>query len=168
VISGEQSKILNSLWTTNFFSNKDKTFFLKLYNNILGYNNAVAHFVRGDNPYCTFCNVTESPEQNYETPLHLFLDCPNVTTVVENIFKRITRDNDFDFSRKEYFTTFERHTFSCAKNRVLTIVSKIVKKIYLGLQNQILRSHRKPGNCMEFNALEICAGEPSRDFPRDV
>jgi hypothetical protein len=58
----------------------------------------------------------------------LFLECPNVTAVVENVFKRITRDNNFDFSRKEFFTTFDRRTFSCAKNRVLTIVSKIVKK----------------------------------------
>jgi hypothetical protein len=119
VISGAQSKILNSMWTTNFFSNQDKTFLFKLYNNTLGYNNAVAHFVRGHNPYCTFCNITESPEQNYETPSHLFLDCPNVTNVVGTIYKWITRDNDFDFSRREYFTTFERRTFSCAKNRVL-------------------------------------------------
>jgi hypothetical protein len=45
IISGEQSAVLNSLWTKNFFSNRDRTFFFKLYNNTLGYNNAVAHFV---------------------------------------------------------------------------------------------------------------------------
>jgi hypothetical protein len=72
VISGEQSVLLNSLWTKNFFSNQDRTFFFKLYNNTLGYNNAVAHFVQGHSPYCTFCDITRAPEQNNETPLHVF------------------------------------------------------------------------------------------------
>ncbi len=101
VISGEQSKILTSLWTLDFISNQDKTFFFKLYNNILGYNNAVAHFVRGHTPYCTFCNISESLEPHYETPpLCLFLEFPTVIFIVENIFKLITRDNDFEFSRR--------------------------------------------------------------------
>jgi hypothetical protein len=38
-------------------------------------------------------------------------------------------------------------------------------RVYFLASSAIIRSL---GNCMEFNALEICAGEPSRDFPRDV
>ncbi len=71
IISGEQSRVLNSLWTKNYFSNQDRTFLFKLYNNTLGYNNAVAHFVQGHTPYCTFCDLSRSPDPNYETPVHL-------------------------------------------------------------------------------------------------
>jgi hypothetical protein len=72
VINGDQSKFLNKLWTDNFFSNQERVFFFKLHNNILGFNNVVAHFVRGHTPYCTFCNISRSPDPNPETPV-LFL-----------------------------------------------------------------------------------------------
>jgi hypothetical protein len=72
VITNDQSRVLNSLWTCNYFSNAERTFLFKFYNNTLGYNNAVAHFVRGHSPTCTFCNITNEPDQNPETPSHLF------------------------------------------------------------------------------------------------
>jgi hypothetical protein len=128
IISGEQSVLLNSLWTKNFFSNQDRTFFFKLYNNILGYNNAVAHFVQGHSPYCTFCDLTRAPEQNYETPLHLFSECRSVCDVVENVLRTVTGNANFVFSRREYFSTFERRDASYALNQTLTIVTKIVIK----------------------------------------
>jgi hypothetical protein len=77
VVSGEQSKFLNSFWTSSFLSNQDKTFFFNFHNNTLGYNNAVAHFVRGHSPNCTFCDIVDSPGQNNETPVHLFFRMPN-------------------------------------------------------------------------------------------
>jgi hypothetical protein len=90
IISGEQSKFLNSMWTKNYFSNQDRTFFFKLYNNTLGYNNAVAHFVQGHTPYCSFCDLTRSPDQNNETPLHLFFECRSVCDVLETVLKTVT------------------------------------------------------------------------------
>jgi hypothetical protein len=45
------AKKLNSCWNNNIFNNSTRTFFFKLYNNTLGYNNAVAHFVRNHSPY---------------------------------------------------------------------------------------------------------------------
>jgi hypothetical protein len=128
VISGEQSVFLNSLWTRNFFSNHDRMFFFKLYNNTLGYNNAVAHFVPGHSPYCTFCDITRVPEQHPETPLHLFSECGSVCDVVETVLRNITGNNDFVFSRREYFSTFERRDASFALNQTLTFVTKIILK----------------------------------------
>jgi hypothetical protein len=125
IITGEQAKILNSLWTVRFFLSKDKTFFFKFYNNILGYNNAVAHFVQGHSPYCTFCELNMVPEQNREGPLHLFYECHSVSNIIDRLFRRITNDNDFEFSSREYFSTFERREFSHVKNKALTIIAKL-------------------------------------------
>jgi hypothetical protein len=48
---------------------------------------------------------------------------------VDDIFDRITAVENFEYSRREYFTTFERRDFSHAKNLVLTIVSKFIMKV---------------------------------------
>jgi hypothetical protein len=128
VITNEQSRVLNSLWTCNYFSNAERTFLFKFYNNTLGYNNAIAHFVRGHSPTCTFCNITNEPDQNPETPSHLFFDCPSVWEFAENIFKRVMDDEDFTLGKREFFATFENRGNSNAKNRVLTIVSKFIIK----------------------------------------
>jgi hypothetical protein len=130
VISGEQSKILNSLWAKNYFSNQDRTFFFKLYNNTLGFNNAVAHFVQGHSPYCSFCDLTRSPGQNNETPLHLFFECRSVYDVLETTLKTVTGNDNFVFNRREYFTTFERREASHAYNQTLTLVTKLIVKYF--------------------------------------
>ncbi len=136
VITGEQSRILNTLWTKNYFSNQDRTFLFKFYNNMLGYNNAVAHFVPGHTPYCTFCEIIRSPDANHETPLHLFYECRSVSVVIDNVFCNITGNDDFRFSRREYFTTFETREASCSVNSTLTLISKIVIKYIWDCRNR--------------------------------
>jgi hypothetical protein len=103
VITGEQSKMLNELWTNNLFSNQDKMFLFKLHNNTLGYNNAVAHFVAGHSPYCMFCDITREPEQNPETPMHLFFEWNSVNILIGNLFRKITGNNEFNVNRREFF-----------------------------------------------------------------
>jgi hypothetical protein len=136
VINGEQSKFLNKIWTDNFYSNPERIFFFKLHNNILGYNNVVAHFVRGHNPCCTFCNVNRTPDPNPESPLHLFYECNHVHDVLVNIFKTVANDNEFAFSKREFFTNFERRGFSTAKNRSLTICAKLLIKYIWECRNR--------------------------------
>jgi hypothetical protein len=136
VINENQSKFLNQLWTNNFFSCSMKTFLFKLHNNTLGYNIAVAHFVRGHSPLCTFCDIARNQEINNETGLHLFFECPHVTDIVDNIFSRITGVANFNFSRREFFATFERRDFSFAKNYLLTLVAKLTMKIIWDYRNR--------------------------------
>jgi hypothetical protein len=126
VITYDQSKTLNRLWTDNMFTSKEKTFFFKLHNNTLGYNVAVTHFVRGHTPYCTFCDLAGTQDQNRETPLHIFYECNCILEILENMFQRVTNDNSFNFNSREYFSTFERRGLSFASNTILTIVSKIL------------------------------------------
>jgi hypothetical protein len=126
VITGEQSKVLNSMWNNSRFSNVEKTFLFKLHNNTLGYNNMVAHFVRGHLPFCTFCTIANADDQYMETPSHLFFDCPSVMNIVDVIFRRVTNDNNFVEGRRDYFATFEYRELSFAKNKILTMLSKFV------------------------------------------
>jgi hypothetical protein len=128
IINGAQSSFLNALWTCNFFDNNMKMFLFKLHNNTLGYNNAVAHFVAGHSPCCTFCDAAGDADINAETGLHLFFDCAHVSDIVENLFSRVTAIDNFLFSRREYFSTFDRRNFTYSKNLMLTYVSKIIMK----------------------------------------
>jgi hypothetical protein len=128
IITGEQSRVMNGLWTDNIYTNEEKTFLFKLHNNTLGYNNMVAHFVRGHSPFCTFCTITNDNEQHMETPSHLFFDCPSVVNIIDGIFYRVTGDNNFVLGRRDFFTTFDYRELSCAKNKILTIVGKYLMK----------------------------------------
>jgi hypothetical protein len=128
VIGLDCAKRLNSLWNTSIFSNSTRTFLFKLYNNTLGYNNAVAHFVRDHSPNCTFCDIARTPEAFNETPLHLFFNCVTVEPFIDSMFKWFVNDETFEFSRTEFFTTFDRVELSPSKNYMLTIFSKLVQK----------------------------------------
>ncbi len=136
VISENQSKFLNQLWTNNFFTSSMKTFLFKLHNNTLGYNIAVAHFVRGHSPLCTFCDIARNQDINNENGLHLFFECSHVSDIVDSIFSRITGIANFDFSSREFFATFERREFSFAKNYLLTLAAKLTMKIIWDYRNR--------------------------------
>jgi hypothetical protein len=79
------SKVMNNIWGYSFLEKKIRTFAFKLFNNDLGTNARVAHFVRGHQPYCTFCVIAEDPDLEDESINHLFQDCPAVEQVVLHI-----------------------------------------------------------------------------------
>jgi hypothetical protein len=128
VVGSDCAKRINSSWNNQLFSNSTRTFLFKLYNNTLGYNNAVAHFVRNHSPNCTFCDIAGVQETFNETPLHLFFTCDSTEPFVDNMFKWFVNDNNFEFSRKEFFIMFDSPTFSPAKNQLLTVFSKLLLK----------------------------------------
>jgi hypothetical protein len=68
--------------------------------------------------------------------LHLFYECNHVHDILVNIFKTITNDNDFAFSKREFFTNFERRGFATAKNMSLTICAKLVIKYIWECRNR--------------------------------
>jgi hypothetical protein len=70
--------------------------------------------------------LNRSPDQNNETPLHLFFECGLVSEILEATLKTITGNDNFVFSRREYFTTFERREASHAYNQTLTLVTKLI------------------------------------------
>jgi hypothetical protein len=128
IVGLDCAKKLNSCWNSNIFNNSTRTFLFKLYNNTLGYNNAVAHFVRNHSPNCTFCDIAGVQEMFNETPLHLFFSCTTTETFINDMFKWFVNDITFEFSRTEFFTIFDRQAFANAKNVVLTVFSKLLLK----------------------------------------
>ncbi len=128
IIGLERSKILNSTWNISYLSNSLRTFLFKLRNNTLGFNNAVAHFVRGHSPNCTFCDIVNNPDPEDETPLHLFFSCTVVEQFLVDAFQWLVSDNSFTFSRQEYFTGFQRPDLNGSKNFILTTASNLIIK----------------------------------------
>jgi hypothetical protein len=95
----------------------------------------VAHFVRGHSPNCTFCDVVGDQNIYAETGLHLFLECEQAEDTANYIFDKFTGINGLEYSRREYFSTFERRNFSIAKNYLLTIILKLIMKIIWDCRN---------------------------------
>ncbi len=129
IINGlDDSKKINRFWNTHYLPNSTRTFLFKLYNNSLGYNTAVSHFVRNHSRNCTFCDVDGNQEINDETPIHLFYGCERVNVLTDSIFKWASNDDVFEFSRKEYFCFFSRDDLTKEKNFILTFIAKTVLK----------------------------------------
>jgi hypothetical protein len=66
---------LLGLWNTGGLNNRARTFIFKFYNNLLGLNTRLSHFVVNQNRGCTFCDgtVTTVPDESF---IHIFLECP--------------------------------------------------------------------------------------------
>ena len=127
IIHLENSKILNSSCWYNYFHNSTKTFIFKLHNNLLGMNSRVAHFVRGHQSTCTFCDLSREPEENSENTKHIFFYCRHVELLLTQIYTWIfDSDVPISLSRTEYFVGFKFPNEH--KNRSLHVINLIVKK----------------------------------------
>jgi hypothetical protein len=129
VINLDVSKQLNCLWTVCFLDNSTRTFLFKFYNNILGYNHVVSHFVANHSPNCTFCDLTENANAERETPLHLFYQCESVENFLLFFFCWVTNSNVTAanmITRSQLFGIYIHENEN--KSRVLTIISKLILK----------------------------------------
>jgi hypothetical protein len=64
-----------SEWNWSGFTNRQKMFLFKFYNNILGLNVRTSHFVPNGTRNCFFCSKNPVPVFTNETFLHLFYAC---------------------------------------------------------------------------------------------
>jgi len=109
VITLEQGKDLNSLWGFNFLDTGVRTFVFKLHNNSIGTNLRVSKFVRGHSPICTFCALTENPDDKQESILHLFFQCRTVEPLIMEYYSNILGNEEFEvMQRKNFFGGFNR------------------------------------------------------------
>jgi hypothetical protein len=132
---------MNSFWSLNLYNNSVRKFLFKLYNNTQGYNHAVAHFVGNHSPNCTFCDIIGDQDIVNETPLHLFFTCRSIEGFLESIFKWLTNDDNFEFTRTEFFTF--------TKGQILQS-----QKIYVLVES--LQSHFILTMCHWFSGLPVC------------
>jgi hypothetical protein len=65
-----------TVWSMGGFSNRARVFLFKFYNNILGLNTRISHFVPDQSRACTFCSITGNinpvPDESF---IHLFFTC---------------------------------------------------------------------------------------------
>jgi hypothetical protein len=125
IIGYDDSKKLNGIWSSSVLSNSTRTFLFKLHNNTAGYNNAVAHFVPGHSPNCTFCDIIENPDVEDETPLHMFFSCSVSERFVEDFFSWVLSE-PANVTRQEFFVSFNRPDHR--KNETLFLISALLKK----------------------------------------
>ena len=105
--------------------NEMKTFCFNLHNNTLGYNYTINKFIRNHNPYCTFCSLSREPEDERETPYHLFFACRHTEQIYENFFRRFLGNDYADMARVDYFGGFNSN--NTCRNLSLNIVSFLFK-----------------------------------------
>ena len=125
IINYEDSKYLNKFWSNSFLSNCTRTFLFKVHNNTAGYNVTVAHFIRGHDENCTFCNEVRNPDPERETPLHLFYGCTVSERICNAVFSHYLGEN-VTVSRQEFFVKFSKYTQT--KNEILDYISVHLKK----------------------------------------
>jgi hypothetical protein len=93
---------INTIWQCWGLSNKIKEFSFKFFNNLLGINSRLGHFVAYVNEGCTFCTIRSVLPVYRETFKHLFFDCPETDKTLkgfeEKYFNFInTRDDRLFF-----------------------------------------------------------------------
>jgi hypothetical protein len=67
-----------SLWNTFGISHSVGSFIFRFYNNILGTNARLFHFVPGISKNCTLCSLKNIQNPDPEKFLHIFFSCPTV------------------------------------------------------------------------------------------
>jgi len=119
------SKKINKLWTISYLENELRTFIFKLHNNTLSYNLCLSKFVRGKEPYCTFCTLNRNPEPANEPPLHIFYSCPTSEAIINMIFSEFLGEQ-IEVRRIDYFGIYGR--VNAAETFTLTLVGLLLKK----------------------------------------
>jgi hypothetical protein len=110
---GIESNFLKNIWSFWNFSGQQNTvreFTFKFYNNQLGINTRVLHFVAGHNRGCTLCTLKNTNPIPDETFKHIFYDCPSVKSLHEKIVQKyFSRISTLDEAEKIKFWFFGMH-----------------------------------------------------------
>ncbi len=67
-----------SAWSCSGINNRIRTFLFRFFNNLLGLNTRLSHFVENHDRACTFCTVSGSAIRPDESFKHLFFTCPTM------------------------------------------------------------------------------------------
>jgi len=74
-IGNESFSLILTWWSKTGFTNRQKMFYFKFYNNLLGLNSRVSHFDNNVSRVCTFCAKSTPQRAEDESFLHLFYSC---------------------------------------------------------------------------------------------
>jgi hypothetical protein len=105
-IGNETFSEILQVWTWSGFSNRQKSFLFKFYNNLLGINTRTWHFAGNGTRNCLFCSVKNPPIVTDETFLHLFYNCPTVASWHQNFIRKCFPDMTFPTALEERILWF--------------------------------------------------------------
>jgi hypothetical protein len=110
---GIESNFLKNIWSFWNFSGQQNTvreFTFKFFNNQLGINTRVSHFVAGHGRGCTLCTLKNVNPILDKTFKHIFYDCPSVKSLHEKIVQKyFSRISTLDEAEKIKFWFFGMH-----------------------------------------------------------
>jgi hypothetical protein len=108
------SKIV-AVWTEQGFTNRQKSFLFKFFNNILGINTRTSHFAENGTRVCFFCSKKNPPERHDESFIHLFYTCSTVRTWQQQFILRCFPEMgnlDIETEKKLWLTGIYDDSFS--------------------------------------------------------
>jgi hypothetical protein len=91
------------LWGEVALPNAFREFLYKFFNNCLGINTRLSHFVQNQGRGCTFCDLVRLEVTPDETFLHLFYNCPTVASMHQKFYAKYFNDLDLDNELKQKF-----------------------------------------------------------------
>jgi hypothetical protein len=100
-----------SFWNTHFLNVKISEFSFKFFNNALGLNARVAHFVQGHDEACTFCSLKKVNPVPRETFDHIFFHCNFTEFSTSKLFERLLENKFLDESEKKFFALLGVYKF---------------------------------------------------------
>jgi hypothetical protein len=94
-IGEAQIKRQIGLWACSFLKNELREFIFKFYNNSLGINTRISHFVDNVSRNCTFCTI-KNVNNNDETFFHLFVNCAQLIPLRSTLYEQFFRELNLD------------------------------------------------------------------------
>ena len=85
--AADEIKFFLKFWGYSFLPMNFREFSFKFFNNSLGLNHRLAHFVAGRGQGCTFCTLFNNGPISPETFIHFFYDC-YTSTLMRNFVKQ--------------------------------------------------------------------------------
>ena len=98
---------------------------------------------------CTFCNLTGNPDDERETPHHLFYACAAVENVYMEFYNNLLGPDFRDMRRQHYFGVFEHNNTN--RNYCMAIINLFKKYIWECKLKKIL-----PGTVFAENYIKDC------------
>ena len=85
--AADEIKFFLKFWGYSFLPMNFREFSFKFFNNSLGLNHRLAHFVAGRGQGCTFCTIFNNGPISPETFIHFFYDC-DTSSLMRNFVKQ--------------------------------------------------------------------------------
>jgi hypothetical protein len=91
----------NAAWAKHCYTNKIREFVFKFKNNLLGLNTRVSHFNRDVSRGFTFCTIQHVDPALDESFLHLFLEFPTTSSVLNSLIRQYISELTIDNTLKK-------------------------------------------------------------------